>query len=124
MYFLLALVVWGILVLLFTFVGRTITKIFKIEEENSLLKHLIEITVGISSLLIIINLIGRITGNFYLALFIALLVTVFICILRRSEFVEFLKNLYEKLAGLKNLSFIKDTSNKYFIIFGEPAHRP
>ncbi len=116
MHFLIALVIWGFLILLFAFIGHTSKKIFKVAEENSLLKHLIEIAIGISSLLIIINLIGRVTSNFYLGLLTVLLIIGTLCIIRHKELIEFLKKLIEKLNELKNLSFIKEHSNKYFIV--------
>ena len=102
MHFLIALIIWSFLVLASAFVGHIVAKIFKSDEENSLLKLLIEIATGFSFLLIIINLIGRVTGNLYLALLIALLIIISTCILRRIELTEFLKSFFEKLKNLEN----------------------
>ena len=100
------------------FLGHVITKQLKINEENYLLKQLVDIGIGASGFLIVVNLISLIFKDFNIGLVISFLVIVSLIGWQYKDFIALLKSLQEKLQNKVFENLIQKTDKYFWILLG------
>lgn len=102
------------------FVGHIARKEFKLfEEEESVISNFIDLATGLSSILIIINLIGNITKSFDFGLIVAFLAILGIIGWRFAYFKEIIFSLKANIQNKVYINLVKQNTNRYFwILFG------
>lgn len=116
MLFVFAIVISLVLGYLFWFVGYTVRKQLNLIEENELLASLINVALGISSFLIVVNLIGNILKDFNWALIITLVLVLVVIIWKLKDFLEVALSLVSFFAQNKITTFLKQYTDGYFWI--------
>ena len=116
MHFILATIICLLITFLFWFIGHTIRKELKIDEENKLLANLINIALGASAFLIVINLIGSILKDFNWALIAILIAIVGLILWQFKEFKQICISLKEFFRKGNLSKFLKENTDRYFWI--------
>ena len=114
MLLILALIITLILGFIFWFIGQITTKQLKINEGNYLLKQLINIGIGASGVLIVVNLISFILKDFNWGLIITFLLIFIVIGWQFKELLEIIN--YLKSNSKTILSNIRQNTDKYFWI--------
>ena len=112
----LAIIVCFLLIFLFWFTGHIITKKLKVKEDNQLLYFLMQISLGTSVALIIINLISSLFKNFHIGLIFTLLANILLIIWQVKEFTQACNTLKGYFTNNHFYEFIKQNTDKYFWI--------
>ena len=103
-----------ILGFIFFIVGKFITTLLKINEENNLLHALLNIALGVASFLIIINLSSALVHNFFIGTIITLVVLLGIVIYSY-------KNCFELVSNIKSISLqnvFSKTNQPFLLLMG------
>lgn len=98
------------------FVGHLIKDFIELNEENNILRILIELSLGAVAFFILVNLIGNITGSFNMALIGYGLITGLAIYKNFSSFKTISINIYEGIKSKSLIEQIKQSTNKYFWI--------
>lgn len=116
MLFVFAIVISLVLGYLLWFIGHIVRKQLTINEDNELLSNLINVALGLSIFLIVINLIGNILRDFNWALIITLGLIALVVIWRFKDFLDVTLNLISFFIQNKVTTFLKQYTDRYFWI--------
>ncbi|MBI3591379.1 MAG: VCBS repeat-containing protein [Candidatus Melainabacteria bacterium] len=117
MHFIFALILALLIGFIFWFIGHIVSKELKITEENLLLSQLINIGLGASGSLIIINLIATISKSFIIGLIAFSLVIISLIFWQLKEFKKVCIDLKEILLKGNLIGNIKQNTDKYYLVF-------
>lgn len=116
MLFVLGVVISLVLGYLLWFIGHIVRKQLAIKEDNELLSNLINVALGLSIFLIVINLVGNLIKDFNWALIITLILILTVVIWKLKDFLEVTLSLVGFFAQNKITTFLKQYTDRYFWI--------
>lgn len=116
MQFIFAIVLCFLIGFIFWFIGHVARKELKINEESLLLSLLINISLGASCFLILVNLISMIVGSYLIGLIVFFAATIALIAWQFQESKKITFELIEIIKTNKLVEIIEQNTSKYFWI--------